>query len=127
MASLKQFDTKTGSNAGVEIELKIIGSGAPSGAFIRVHGIDSDKFRDMQLERARESLEREAKGLPDWTPGERDERGVKTLAACTLGWRGLDDIGDFSVKAAEALYRDYPAIREQINVAIANRANFLVG
>jgi hypothetical protein len=127
MASLKQFDTKTGANAGVEVELKFIGSGAPSGAFIRVLGTDSDVFRDMQIERAREALDREAKGLPEWTAEERDERSVQTLARCTLGWRGLDGIDDFSIKAAEALYRDYPAIREQVNIAIANRANFLTG
>jgi hypothetical protein len=127
MANLKQFDTKTNANAGVEIELKFIGSGAPSGAFIRVLGTDSDAFRDMQLERAREALDREAKGLPDLTPEERDERGIKTLARCTLGWRGLDGIEDFSIKAAENLYREYPAIREQVNIAIANRANFSMG
>ena len=127
MATLKQFDTRTGANAGVDVELRFIGSGAPSGAFIRVLGTDSDVFRAMQLERARESLDRETKGLPDWTAEERDERGVQSLAACTVGWRGLDDIGEFTLKAAADLYRKYPAIREQINVAIADRANFLTG
>lgn len=124
---LAEFDTVTRANDGVEIELRRLTDGSPSGAFIKVYGIDSDVFRAIQTERAQDALAREAKRAPALTPAEVEERAIRTLARCTIGWRGIEGIPEFSVEAAADLYRKYPAIREQINVAIADRANFLMG
>ena len=124
---LSEFDTKTLSNKGVDVELKSLRDNSKTGAFITVLGTDSDAFKDIQIERAREALDRETRGLPQLTAEERDEQGIKTLARCTVGWNGIDGLGEFSQAAAIELYRNYPAIREQVNVAIADRRNFLLG
>lgn len=125
---LSEFDTVTKANEGVEIELRRLSDGAPSGAFIKVYGLDSDVFRRIQTERAQDAIAREAKRLPALTPAEIEERAILTLARCTIGWRGIEGLpSSFSVEVAADLYRMYPAIREQINIAIADRANFLMG
>ncbi len=127
MISLKAFDTRTLADTGVEIELLSLVDGRPSGAFIRVHGSDSRVFRDIQIENAREAQERGIRRVSPLTPDEIDERNIQTLARCTLGWRGIDDAPEFSKEAAADIYRSYPGIREQISVAIADRANFTHG
>lgn len=122
MSILDKFDTKTNANKGVRIPLLLIDTGVESGAFITVLGGDSDVFHEIQLERARDNLDRRV----PMTPEEVDEQGLLTLARCTVSWE-LDGAPPFTQKAAVELYRQYPAIREQVNVAIARRANFLKG
>lgn len=127
MVALAKFDTRTRANQGVEIQLKDLRTGKPAGAFITIIGQDSDRFQEVKTEQARE--------LADSMSGERPTAAMinamtcRTLAACTLGWRGLDGPDgplQFSVSAAEQLYRDYPAIRDQVNEEIADRANFVL-
>lgn len=130
---LSKFDTKTKAEKGVEIELKDIATGEGSGIFFTILGTDSDAFRDAELERSRDMLAMSKKRGKDYKPSreEIDDGVCKILAACTVGWRGLeDDDGEpipFSTKAAEELYQKYPRIRDQINVAMADPANFLMG
>ena len=60
---------------------------------------------------------------------EIDDMTSDMLANCTIGWRSLELNGEpypFSLDNARKVYRDYPAIRDEINVAVANRANFLL-
>lgn len=128
MIDLNQFDTVTKSNAGAEIQLKRI-DGKLSDAFITVIGCDSEKFREMRLERRRAEVKRlESGAMKELSQREMDEIACDTLAKCTLGWRGIAKDGQeltFTEQAAFNLYLQYPAIREQIDAAIMEREHFV--
>lgn len=124
---LKEFETKRLSNEGVEIELKSLKTGKGTGAFIKVHGMDSDAFDAAKLESARELTEFVEAGNTV-TPEFRSGMTSRMLAACTISWRGIDVNGSefpFTPANAVHLYTEYPSIREQINLAIGDRGNFV--
>jgi len=129
MTSLTKFDTKTKASKGVEIELKDLRTGKRAGAFITILGADSDQFQDAKTEQARALADSQVNGD---RPGSRQmiEMTCRTLAACTIGWRELEGPDGqplpFSEFEAQKLYSDYPAIRDQINEEMANRANFVL-
>lgn len=128
MTALAKFDTKTKADKGVEIELKDLRTGKPAGAFITIYGQDSDRFQEVKTEQAREL----ADSMNGVRPSSKmiNDMTCRTLAACTISWRELEGPDgkplEFSQRAAEELYRDYPAIRDQINEAVADRANFVL-
>lgn len=130
--SLKAFDTVTRANAGVEMELKDLRTGKGSGAFITLLGMDSEMFREIREERSRAMADRAAAGESvQISDAERTDLLCDTLARCTLGWRELDGedgqpMPPYSYSVANSLYKKYPAIREQVNVFIAERANFVL-
>ncbi len=130
MMDLKNFDTKAKANEGVEIELRDLRTGKGSGAFIRVLGTDSDKFAELSAERSRQvATILERTGKKELSREEVNGLTVDLLAGCTIGWRGLKDGGEpfeYSDERAKKLYEGYPAIREQVNLAIADRTNFLL-
>ena len=126
---IKLFDTKAKSESGVDIELRDLRTGKGSGVFITVIGTDSDRFAELSAECARRISQILADtGQQELNRDQMNKMSIELLAGCTLGWRGLEANGEpmaFSTDAARWLYTDYPAIREQINVAIADRKNFL--
>lgn len=126
---LENFDTVTRANEGAPCALKDVRTGKPTDAVITVRGMDSDDFQRLKADRARDmAARRESGNYAELTQEERDELAVDTLARMTVGWTGLSHGGQplvFSVAAARDLYRRFPAIREQVNVFIADRANFL--
>lgn len=128
-ADLDCFDTRTLSEEGVEMELKALKTGRGSGAYIKLLGMDSERFMSIVDERAREITERASRSITtDYTPTERMERTADLCARCTIGWRGLAKGGvdiTHSVQAARQLYLDYPAIRDQVNEFIGERSNFI--
>lgn len=131
MITLDAFNTKTRANAGVEVELRLLANGAPSGVFIKIMGTDSEVFREIQEERERAAAERIASGQSaNLTRDERTKLTCEALARCTVGWRNLMQSDgsplEFSHNAAFQLYLDYPAIRDQINEEMAKRANFVL-
>lgn len=125
---LKRFDTRTRSESGIEVELLDLRTLKKSGVFIKVHGRDSQIYRDANTEMNRQIAEiLEARGKV--TDEEKEEMACEMLAACTIEWRGLESGGVEYVfdgpSKAKQLYRDYPAIREQVDRTIGNRANFI--
>lgn len=53
---------------------------------------------------------------------------VALLVKCTAGWDGVgidEDETAFTPEAAARLYHRFPAVREQVDVFIADRSNFL--
>ena len=122
------FDTKTKANAGVEVELTSPRTFEGTGVFITVHGTDSDQFRKASAEMARRTLELSQAGGGKVDQEQRDELQANLLAACTSGWRGLEDDGKeipFAKAKAAQIYLSHPVIREQVDSAIANRQAFL--
>jgi hypothetical protein len=131
--NLSKFNTTVLANKGVEVELKDLKTGAGAGAYITILGTDSETYQALKEERAREAAARIESGKGnDLSRDELLRLTVETLARCTTGWRNLDaeeeDGGGalvFSHEAAVKLYTKYPAIRDQINREIADRANFV--
>lgn len=127
---LNRFDTKTKANAGIEFALNDLRTGKPTDAKFRIVGSDSEHFQRLKAERSRKVAKRlQETGAEALTPEEMDEMACEMLAACTLGWSGLNHDGKpvpFSTEKAKEVYSQYPAIRDQINLAIADRANFLL-
>lgn len=128
MLDLNQFDTTTRANEGVDCALRDLRTGKPTEAVITLRGLDSEAFRDIKTERARETARRMEAGLsPELTPDEKDALTADTLSKLTVGWRGLALAGkelEFSQSEAFKLYLRYPAIREQVNAFAGDRANF---
>lgn len=126
---LNSFDTVTRANEGAQCVLKDIRTGRPTDAVITLRGMDSEDFQRLKADRARDmAARRESGNYADLTQEEKDELAIDTLARLTLGWAGLSSDGvplAFSTAAAKDLYRRFPAVREQVNVFIADRANFL--
>lgn len=131
MTNLARFNTVERSNKGVEVRIKDPKTGAGTDAYITILGMDGDTYQQFKDERARDMADRAAAGRATaLTAEERRELTALTLARCTIGWRGLEEEeGDkpleYSDKAAIRLYLNYPAIRDQVNEEIANRANFV--
>lgn len=123
------FDTLTRSNEGAPCTLKDLKTGKPTEVVITLLGMDSERFQEIKTERSRDMAERAARG--NFEPLDEDQKlalHIDTLARCTVGWSGMASKGEeipFSVEKARWLYRAYPAIREQVNVFIGDRANFL--
>lgn len=131
MANLSKFNTVERANSGVEIQLKDLTTGAGSGAYITIYGMDGEQYAKAKEERARDLLARTTAGLTTTlTPEERAQLTAVTLARCTKDWRGLEGEEDgesikFSYPAAIDLYLRYPAIQDQVNEEVARRANFV--
>jgi hypothetical protein len=61
---------------------------------------------------------------------EIESDGLELLAACTKSWSGVVIEGKqvaFSHEAAADLYTRFPWIKEQVDTAIGDRANFIKG
>lgn len=128
MDDLNSFDTIPQANEGAKCYLKDLRTGKPTSLYITVRGMDSDAFRELKVERARDmALRREQGNLEDLTPAEREELTIDSLARMTTSW--FIKLGGvevpFSVAKAREIYRGYPAVREQVNLFMADRANFL--
>lgn len=127
---LSCFDTVMRANQGVEMELKSLKTGQPSGAFITLLGQDSDVFRSTKEERSRQIEERVLAGnTEEFTPQEREDFLCELLARCTVASRGLLKNGQplhLDKAAAYELYKTMPAIREQVNRYVGDRANFVL-
>lgn len=96
--------------------------------FITLLGTDSKVYRNKNLAFQRERIAKMARKRSktiDYTVSE--EQSCEMLAACTIGWEGLEIDGEeleFSPEAAFDLYMEHVWIREQVDVFIADRANF---
>lgn len=129
MGDLSRFDTRTKANDGVEMELRLIKGGSPSGVFLKLLGRDSDEFRSAMEDNSRTITERVAAGMPSLTQEQRSDMECELLSRCTTGWRNLEEKGAplvFSRSEAKRVYAQYPAIMEQANIFIGDRANFTV-
>ncbi len=118
------------ANAGTGIDLHHPITGRRLKIKIYVLGRDSDKFKAIQAAQAQARLAKASKGgfrASNVDPKEHEEDGISLLAACTLGWDNLVLNGrevPFSESNAEVIYAKHPWIKEQVDVAIADRALF---
>jgi hypothetical protein len=127
---LPDFDTRTGANRGIELQLRHLKTDEPTQRFITVLGKDSDAVRAAELEQQRRymKLTRKKRGA-ELTPEEVETFTLQRLVAATAGWRGFKNKKDeeipFSPGAAMELYRGFPGIRNQVAEAMDEDADFL--
>jgi len=109
--------------AGAEVQINGP-DGKPTDIFIKMVGIDSKTWRNIIKRKERALLKMSYDEIAEV------EDGYLILAEATLGWRGIESNGkpvEFSKKKAEQLYKNAPYIRDQVDVFIANRSNFMKG
>lgn len=95
---------------------------------IKLLGTDSKTWRNLNRDRSRKlSAQMQKKGRKKIDFTMSDEDTCEMLAACTLGWEGID-VNDkpleFSKDAAFDMYMEHLWIREQADAFIGDRANF---
>lgn len=130
---LATLDTKKGSEEGFEFQVTHPKTGEPLEIWITVQGMDSEQFQStikaQQRKRMDRLTRRKAQAI---TPDEIEAEGYDLLATITIGWRTgekftLDGqpFPAFSKAAAKQLYARFRWIREQVDEAMGDRANFL--
>jgi hypothetical protein len=127
---LNSINLVADANAGAEIELHHPITGADLGIKVSVVGRDSDRFKEIQTAQNRKRMSKiqkfgmRASGM---VGADADTDGIELLAACTTGWTNMVMGGrevPFTVANAAEIYTLHPWIKEQVDVAIADRALF---
>lgn len=131
---LAAIDTVKGSNEGFDVQIYHPGTNEDLGITINVLGKDSDEFQKVSRAQSKKRLAKMQKGgfrTTQQAPIEEIEAdGIALLAACTRGWSGIvieEKPIPFSTDNAVMVYERFPWIKEQVDVAIGDRANFIKG
>lgn len=134
MPDLSNLDTKAEANIGRVMTLKHPGDGSilltdekkPVPMTITLHGLDSDNYAKHKHFMTARVMEEQGK-TPDKEEAER--RNAESFAAVTSTWHLWLDGGlvPFSKEKAIEIYIRFPWIREQIDVFVSNRKNFIKG
>lgn len=130
---LAQADVVKDANKGGEVSLYHPTNGKDVGITIYIVGKDSDTFKAIQAEQNRKRMAKIQKGgfrAANTAVANVDQEAVELLAACTTGWSRMPLNGKdvpFSTENAETIYAKFPWIKEQVDVAIADRALFTKG
>lgn len=130
---LSSLDTQKGAGEGFRFELRHPKTNEPlTGWWIHVLGSDSESYQEQLREFRRRRADILKRNLrASYTPEEAEAEGLELLASATRGWSDkltLDGAPlQFSQDAAKKLYARFPWIKEQVDAAVADRANFLPG
>ena len=140
---LSKLNTAKGSEQGYELQLTNPATGADLGVYITVLGRDSLEFKKLQGEHSRKRIAKMHKaGIARGVDvAEIEKETIEVLSACTKSWRTIETVDgkpvsnpililgkerlEFSRDAAARVYTEYSWIKEQIDAAVADRANFL--
>ena len=133
---LAALDTVKGSNAGFEVSIYNPATNEDLGLFITVLGKDSDEFQKVSRAQQKKRMEKMSKGgfRNANVPIEvMESDGLQLLAAVTKSWRQGDkqtvtlDGQELTCtkENAVALYERFPWIKEQVDTAVGDRANFI--
>jgi len=130
---LASIDTVKGSNKGFDVNIYHPGTMVDLGITINVLGKDSDEFQKVSRAQQKKRMAKMTKGgfrVQSLTPApeEVEQDGLKLLAKCTRSWSGVvidsKDV-EFSTDNAVMVYERFPWIKEQVDTAIGDRANFI--
>jgi hypothetical protein len=133
---LASLDTVKASNEGCELELRHPATKKALGQFITILGPDNDRLKELRRERAdaqiakRLTSVKSGKDVEPLTAEQVEEQEIELLAACTIGFRGINWGGSefkFTIPNAMKLYRTFPWIKDQVNSGIADISNFIKG
>jgi len=126
---LANLDLKAGANAGAWIDIEHPVTRDPLGIRIKVLGRDSDAFAEIEEKRQREALEAAKQRKKPADPiAAAKELAEAVLVSCTVAWEGVELDGvelDCTPANVKAVYYRFAWLRDQVDVAIGTRANFL--
>ena len=139
---LGDIDTVKAANEGVEVELYHPATNEDLGIVITILGRDSDIFQKITRQQNKKRMDRMSKsgfrsGKLAPSPEEVEADGLELLSECTICWVTTDEEGardtiplegeelPFSIENVKRVYSRFPWIKEQIDVAIGDRANFI--
>jgi hypothetical protein len=126
---LASLDLTKASNEGAWITLKHPATGEELSGRIKIVGKDSTKFTQLSEEFKRKTLEdMKSNRTMSQRLENAQEQSDSILVACTLDWDGMMLDGkdlEFTESNVKMVYNRFNWIKEQIDVAIADRANFL--
>lgn len=127
---IANFDTRKTADKGHDLVIVDV-NGAKTDIVITIRGADSAAYqsamREQQRKRRQQFNKNPRRGILQ-TPEQDEEDALDLVVASTVAWIGIEKDGKelpFSEANARSLYTDYPAIREQVEQAIADRSNFL--
>lgn len=142
---LSKLNTVEGAEAGHEQQLLHPVSQEPIGIYITVLGKDSKAYRDVMNQQSRSRVTKAQKsgrlGSMTYSLEDVDRDALEVIVACMRSWRSEEKQGEEMVSSdtitikGEALpinrvnalrvLTEFPWVREQLDTAIADRANFL--
>lgn len=127
---LAQLDLTKSSNEGAWITLRHPATGEDLSAKIKVIGKDSTKFQQLNEEYRRKTLEEmKSNKTMQHRLEEAQKNSDNILVECTVDWQDVMLEGEllpFTPKNVAMVYERFSWIKEQIDVAIADRSNFLM-
>jgi hypothetical protein len=141
---LESLDVVSGANAGFDLQLTHPVSGNLLPLFVRILGADSDEYKKVDEEQNKKRLDNLWKGGQfrplAQTPAHIDEQNIARLVAITRDWWEVLPDGTkrhtfelnkeliaCSPPAVALMYKGHPWMREQIFIAVHDRANFIKG
>lgn len=121
------------ADAGYEFELKLPGTGDPTGAFITVRGemsktvkaFSRQKFREFQLKE--QQAKRRGKQAEEITIEEAEEMAIESAIMRVIAWRGITENGKevlFTKENAEKVFTEHSWIRDQVMEESGQLLNF---
>ena len=126
---LAELDLTKAANVGAWVDILHPVTGEALDIKILVIGKDSDKFRELEEKHQRESLEaaKRTQKLEDRIAAAKAQ-GEALLVACTVQWQHVELDGvelDCTPENVRKVYSRFTWLRDQVDVAIGTRANFL--
>jgi hypothetical protein len=126
---LTNLDTVDAAEKGAVMEVLHPTDNVPIGMTITLVGVDSDVYRKTVNKSIDKRLQRMRPGQSfPFSAEEQEENGLNLLASCTLAWEGVVVDGEelpCTKENAKALYRRFPWLKEQVDMFIGDRSNFL--
>lgn len=126
---LGKLDLNKAANEGAWITLKHPATGDDLSGKIKVVGKDSTKFLQLSEEYRRKTLDdmKSNKTMAQRMESAQEQSDA-ILVACTIDWEGMMLDGQdlaFNEANVKMVYQRFTWIKEQVDIAIADRANFL--
>jgi len=133
VTDLSTIDTVKGSNEGFDVQIYHPGTNVDLDITIHVLGKDSDEFQKISRAQSKKRMAKMTKGggfrtTPSIPIEEIERDGIDLLAACTKSWSGIVVEGkpvDCTYDNVIMIYERFPWIKEQVDTAIGDRANFI--
>jgi hypothetical protein len=128
---LSSIDTVKGANEGFDVQIYHPGTNEDLGITINILGRDSDEFQKVSRQQQKKRMAKLSKGgfrNANVPVEEIEQDAISLLAACTKSWNGVvieNKAIECNHDNAVMLYERFPWIKEQIDVAMGDRANFI--
>jgi len=131
MFDLSEIDSVDTANKGAPLQLRDVRGALiyrdKEPVAITLLGSDSDTFREVSRANVSRRIANKDRSGIDFEASEREQ--IELMVACTTGWSNVKDKEGktipFTAANAKSLYEAYPAVREQVESFVMDRANFV--